>query len=262
MNTAAHDYFGNPDAYFETISLHDSPDLKWDEVSKRAPMLPKGWFELSKLSESIRLEFIRDFWFNALPYLPHVYAFLDRFFAGIESIGVILASQKEKAPFEAFLVYTLRGSKEFFLGHPPLLEKDIELFKKEVNFPLPEDYLQFFRIHNGFKKGADTGIIPANYVPEQRGTFLGEVETKLQGIQCDSELVDPQMLFPFYRSFGLDIYQCFYKNWYPDGQVGNVLCSLSDGTISRYKKTEEGQQTLAFTTFLDWLVFYLEGVES
>jgi len=241
------DYFkeGN---FHDVISLHDQKGLTWEKAKEKAPTLPKGWWELSHLDEGVKLEFIRDFWFNALPYLPHIYRFLDTFFAGVKELGTYLVQRCEKGPFEVFLAYSLKD--RFFLGRPPLLEKEIEAFKRTVDFPLPEDFLNFFRIHNGFSKGADTGIISSYALNEELEHFIRGQE----GLHLGDKVVDPGLLLPFYRSFGLDIYQCFYKDWYPDGEVGNVLCSLSDKTISSWKKEE----TLAFPTFLDWLVFYLE----
>ncbi|MCB1067375.1 MAG: SMI1/KNR4 family protein [Simkania sp.] len=242
------DYFTGDGGYHDAISLQDAPELSWEKAKEKTPNLPKGWWELSKLDPGVKLEFIRDYWFNALPYQPHVYHFLDTFFAGVLEVGVFLAQKRENSPYEAFFTYRLKD--RLYLGRPPLLEKEIEKFKRSISYPLPDDFLNFFRIHNGFAKGGDSGIFSSGALEEERKWFMQAQE----GFFLGEKSVDPELLLPFYRSFGLDIYQCFYKDWYPDGEVGNVLCSLSDRAISSWKEDE----TLAFPTFLDWLVFYLE----
>ncbi len=198
----------------EMISLSESPDLRW--AKKKAPRLTKGWFELSKLEPMIRLEFIRDYWFNPLPYVPIFRAFLDCFFTGVEEVGIVAVKNA------IYLTYSLRGRREFFLGDPPLVDDEIAILKRQIDFPLPEDFLKFFRIHNGFLKGGDTGIYSSGVLAEEAERFK-ELESPLK---LGSEVVSPDLSLPFYRSFGLDVYQCFYKDWYPDGEVGNVLCSL------------------------------------
>lgn len=240
--------------YFEKekmIPLSESPKLKWEAAKKDAPRLTKGWFELSKLEPSIRLEFIRDYWFNALPYVPSFRAFIDRFFAKVDEIGMVSVTSG------VYLTYSMKGRAEFFLGGPPLVDDEIEALKELIDFPLPEDFLKFFRIHNGFFKGGDTGISSSGVLVEEAQRFK-ELEITLK---LGNETVSPDLLLPFYRSFGLDVYQCFYKEWYPDISVGNVLCSLSERTISDYRTREKGRDYLAFPSFLDWLTFYMEEVK-
>lgn len=242
------DYFTQNGGVHEIVVLHRQKVLEWETAKEVAPSLPKGWWELSQLDSSVKLEFIRDFWFNALPYLPHIYQFLDTFFSRVDDISVCLVQRRKNLSFEVFLFYKLKDC--VFLGRPPLLEKEIECLKYSIDFPLPEDFLNFLRIHNGFFKGKDTGIFPSYALVEEKKKF----QLKQEGLTLGKNTVDPELLFPFYQSFGSDIYQCFYKDWYPDGDVGNVFCSLLDKTISSWKEEE----TLSFSTFLDWLVFYLE----
>lgn len=242
------DYFDQDGRFHEVVALHGQRSSKWEQLKEVTPTLPKGWWELSQLDPSVKLEFIRDFWFNALPYVPHIYRALDTFFAEVNEVGVYLAKRKENGFFEPFLFYRLKDRS--FLGRPPLLEKEIEKFKCSIDFPFPEDFLNFFQIHNGFFKGKDTGIFPSYKLSEEKEKF----HRKQEGIRLGKKMIDPELLFPFYQSFGLDVYQCFYKDWYPDGEVGNVFCSLSDKMVSNWKEEE----TLAFSTFLDWLTAYLE----
>lgn len=240
--------------YFEKekmILLSESPNLKWKEAQKEVPQLTKGWFELSRLEPSIRLEFIRDYWFNALPYTPSFCTFIDRFFAKVKDVGMVAATSG------IFLTYSLIGRSDFFLGGPPLIDDEIDALKGQIDFPIPEDFLKFFRIHNGFFKGGDTGIFSSGVFVKEAQRFK---ELKVP-LRLGNKKVAPDLLLPFYRSFGLDVYQCFYSDWYPDRGIGNVLCSLSEGTISDYRIREKGRDYLAFSSFLDWLIFYMEEVK-
>ncbi len=237
--------------YFENekmIRLSESPDLQWNEAVEKAPRLTKSWFELSKLEPIVRLEFIRDYWFNALPYVPSFRGFLDRFFALVDEVAMVGVKNG------VYLTYSLKGRTEFFLGGPPLVDREIAALKEQIDFPLPDDFLKFFRIHNGFFKGGDTGIFSSGVLVEERQRFK-EMEVSLK---LGNETISSELFLPFYRSFDLDVYQCFYRDWYPDLGVGNVLCSLSEGTISDYRSREKGRDYLAFPTFLDWFTFYLE----
>lgn len=235
-------HFGGSTAVF----YHEAPGLSWEAAKKECPRLSKGWFELSKLEKSIRLEFIRDYWINALPYFPHVYAFLDRFFSKVDEIGIISVKKKP------YLYYDLR--KTCFIGGAPHNDEAISAFKDEYQFPFPEDFLQFFRVHNGFTKGLDTGVFPIESLADE----AEKVRSLAHNITSPSEIIKADGLFPFYRSFNLEVYQCFYSYWYVDGQVGNVLCSLKEGTISNFRTRNKGKDYLAFPSFLDWLIFYLE----
>lgn len=232
----------------DLVFFHEKEKLSFEEAKKGFPQISKGWFELSKLQPPVRLEFIRDYWINAVPYFPHVYAAFDRFFSQVEEIGIVGSKRG------VYMTYTLKTT--FFIGGIPLSDEGIETLKGQFDFPFPKDYLHFFRIHNGFAKGKDTGILPAEALPDA----CKNVRSREGIIRCGQEVVDLQELFPFYRSFGLDVYQCFYQNWYVDGQVGNVLCSLAEGKISDFRTREKGEEYLAFTSFLDWLIFYLEGL--
>ena len=69
-------------------------------------------------------------------------------------------------------------------------------------------------------------------------------------------------LIPFYCSFGRKNYQCFYLKWVPLNQVGNVWYSPGRGKIAELGGMETWVEHLAFPTFLDWLMFYLETLEE
>ncbi|MCB1085015.1 MAG: SMI1/KNR4 family protein [Chlamydiia bacterium] len=233
------------------ISLSDEPGLSWEEALNRCPRLTKPWYELSRLEPMVRFEFVRDYWINALPYHPQTLEALDRFFAGVDEIAMIGVKSG------VYTTYSMKGEAPFFMGGPPLKDDEIEGLKEAIDFPLPEDFLKFYRIHNGFLKAGDTGVFSSGVLIEEAGRFqtLGvELKSGNKKARADSFL-------PFYRSFGLDVYQCFYEEWATDAGVGNVLCSLSEKAFSESPITRDGERSLAFPTFTEWLSFYLEDIE-
>lgn len=221
-------------------------DLTWEEGEKKYPRLPKGWFELSRLEQNVRQEFLRDYWVNALIYSPQLYAFVDRFFARVEGTEIVAAKGG------IFLVYGLKEG--LFMGGPPLMDQEIEAFASQVETPLPQDFRQFYRIHDGFFKGGDTGIFSSGVLVEEFKRFTSMNES----LKLGNQTITTASLLPFYRSFGLDVYQCFYEDWYPDGGMGNVHCRLAEGEVFDYR----GEGSLAFPSFTEWLMFYMEEVEA
>ena len=89
----------------EIIFLSELTDLSFEEGKKKAPRLTKAWHELCQLEGEIRFELIRDYWFNALPVIPTFRAFIDRFFAKVEEVGII------STKLGIFMTYTLKDSK-------------------------------------------------------------------------------------------------------------------------------------------------------
>lgn len=230
----------------ETIFLSELKGLSFEEGKKKAPRLTKGWHELCQLEDDIRFELIRDYWFNALPIISTFRAFIDRFFAKVEKVGMI------STKLGIFMTYTLKDRLECFFGGPPLIDEEIEALKGQIDFSLPEDFCRFYRIHNGFFKGGDTGVYSSGVLVEEAQRFkqMGHL------LSLGAQKVSTDLLLPFYRSFGLDVYQCFYKEWYLDEGMGNVLCSLTEETIS-----DPNRDPMAFPTFLEWLTFYMEEVK-
>ena len=84
----------------------------------------------------------------------------------------------------------------------------------------------------------------------------GEVRTK------SGKVVNPKTLIPFYESFGMPFYQCFWDGWHPEQEMGNVYYSGESNTISDPALTDEGSmEQMTFPTFSEWLLFYLEQFE-
>ncbi|MEI8366127.1 MAG: SMI1/KNR4 family protein [Parachlamydiaceae bacterium] len=247
-------------SFHSVIPLHKTPNITWEEIKAKAPDLSRGWFELSHLNANDRIEFSRDFWLTKLPYSPLLDESLSRFFGSLDDIGIFVTQKKFEDPYETHLVYSIRGDRGFFCGGPPASEK--ALVKLQLSFPnyiLPNDYLTFLQIHNGFCKTTDsTGIIRAEDVPEIYQAFR-KVQTD-PILTSKGTFIDPTTLIPFYESFGMPFYQCFLADWYPDQEMGNVYYSGETKTISDIYSGSSGPETMAFTSFTDWLVFYLERI--
>lgn len=244
--------------FHSVIALHHAKDISWDEIKKKVPTLSRGWYELARLDVADRIEFSRDFWLSKLPYRQGFDEFLNRFFSSLDDIGVFITQKKFDDPFVAHLVYSLKGDSGFFCGLPPITDgalTELQHFFHQNIFPT--DYIAFLQIHNGFFKATDcTGVIKTEDVPQ---TYLDLQRLQLEPIMTSKgTFVDPKTLIPFYESFGMPFYQCFWSEWYPEGEMGNVYYSREGKTISDIYTGTSSTETMAFPTFSDWLIFYLE----
>lgn len=246
--------------FHKVIVLHDAPDVGWDLISSKVPHLTRGWYELSRLPTKDRIEFTRDFWISKLPYRPSLAEVITRFFASLDELGIYITQQKFDDPFEVEMVYSLKGDSGFYRGGPPASEEDILLLKKQFpDYMFPLDYLAFLQIHDGFWKTTDcTGLTRSSKLSDSYSNFQ-ELLNKVPPTTSKGEPVTPKSLIPFYESFGMPYYQCFWAEWYPEDEMGNVYYSGETKTIPDVKKGF-GADNLAFPTFSDWLGFYLERV--
>ena len=241
----------------EALSLTEAKP-SWDALQKKVPNFPRGFFELCNLELSDRIEFFKEYWLKTLPYAPKASPRIETFFQKIEDIGVYVVKTKEREGYNIEFVYSISQQNCFFRGGPPLTEEEINSKNHQFNYVLPKDYLSFFQIHNGFARHNDIGIICLEQVKACQEKLFQRLEGK--GPQFSSSFFyERDSLIPFYECFGLHSYQCFFKEWRPTPEMGNVYFSGVDYTISDTSKKEED---LAFETFLDWLVFYLEGRET
>lgn len=249
--------------FHSVIALHQAPDISWNTIKAKVPDLCKGWFELAHLSAKDRIEFSRDFWLAKLPYRQGLNESINRFFSSLDDIGIFLTQKKFEDPYEAHLVYSIKDNGGFFRGASPASEKQLSNLQKF--FPdhiLPNDYFVFLQIHNGYCKATDcTGITAAEVVPENYETLQQLMMQYDPIVTSRNSIVDPKTLIPFYESFGMPFYQCFWTEWYPDQEMGNVYYSGVDNTISDVFRGMSGSEIMAFPTFTDWLMFYLERVE-
>lgn len=269
MDLHALEYFSayaepGPRGHFHKVTaLHEDPLLDWTQVSRMVPGICRGWYELARLNVKDRIEFTRDFWLAKLPYQPDVHQFFMKFFDSLDDVGVFLTQKMSEEPFVAHLVYSLADNNGFFHGCSPAKEEDlVDLQKEFTDYILPNDYLSFLQIHNGFAKLTDTGVFPSTKIKERFDLFQkilreGDVPiTTMKGVP-----LNPASLIPFYESFGMPFFQCFWGEWYPEQEMGNVYYSCEERKISTCESKEQCGETLAFQTFMGWLMFYLEKIE-
>lgn len=256
---------GDPsgDIFHKVISLTEG-DFEWDALRKNIPTLPRGWFELSRLPQEERLEFTRDFWLSKLLFSASDAARyarpLEEFFENLENVEIFACQVDKEQPYELHMVYSMADATGFFQGMPPASPEAIQSLKKQfANCRLPPDYVAFLEIHNGFSKYTDSGILQTGALAKTHQQ-LQELLSEAVLIRPDGQVIDPKNLIPFYESFGLHSYQCFYSDWYPEDEMGNVYFSEHDHTISNFLDTNNLEANLAFPTFLGWLVFYLEDI--
>lgn len=267
MNSHVHKYYRKSKGdeplrrhFHEVIPLHEEKKLSWEEAQQKVRSLPRGWYELSHLCSLDRIEFVRDFWLSTLPFVPHVNRFFHEFFHSLDDIGVFILQWREGLSYECEMVYSLKDGSCFYQGMSPADEKEIMLLNDQFGGHLPKDFLQFLQIHSGFSKHTDTGIFRAQDMPRIHRRFVQDALDQNLLIKCRGQVIDPSDLIPFYESFGLRAYQCFLKEWYPELEMGNVYFSFRDKMISDFQDPNALSDTLAFSSFLDWLIFYLETI--
>jgi hypothetical protein len=264
MNENMHNFFISDVAerYFnEVIPLHETSCFEWETLSRKAPLLPRGWFELAHLALEDRIEFTQEYWQSKLPFecaSADVEKGICAFFERLEDIGFFLTQEKKGSVFTPHMVYSFKNGTGFFQGGPPASAATKEILLKrfgKINFPI--DYLAFLEIHDGFSKYTDTGII--------KSRDMAQVYQRLQHLLSEEVLIgagrviDQENLIPFYESTILHCYQCFYSDWYPEIDMGNIYFSAHDRSISNYHDYRF-EENLAFPTFLGWLKFYLEDI--
>jgi len=114
------------------------------------------YYQISQLPMNIRKEFLLDFWFNALPSSAHVRAMVEKFFAEVEEVEVDFSQKLPK------LIYHTTQGNSCYEGFPPLKNNELDSLVKEIEFQLPDDFLKFFRVHNGFKKRGVGELVHSN----------------------------------------------------------------------------------------------------
>lgn len=247
--------------FHEVILLQQDNKYPWEQLQVKCPDLCRGWFELASLSKEDRIEFTKEFWISKLPFQPGMAGYLDTFFSRIEDIYVYIVQSKFDDPIEAHLVYSLKGGNGFFRGNSPAKESDLTALKAHFNKCIfPEEYLAFLQIHNGFSKTTDSGILSAAEVENNFIFLQGLIGSKETVLKSGDKNVDPLNLIPFYKSFNLPFFQCFYTEWFPRDEMGNVYYS-SDANIISDLSQRASADNMAFTTFSRWLVFYLEAIQ-
>src|SRR5438105_3106796 len=94
-------------SFHEVISLNMEGDLSWSEIVQKVPHMPKGWFELARISPKDRIDFTYEAWLDKLSFHPNLENHLSQFFRSLDDIAIYLVQQKWDDPFEAEMVYSL-----------------------------------------------------------------------------------------------------------------------------------------------------------
>jgi len=257
MNPLACQFYEKGD-FLSVDHLSQDQHLKWEQISEKVPELPRAWFELSRVSSEERIEFVQDFWLDLLPLNFSAHPLISNFFSQLDDICIIITRGEEEVHPE--MVYSFADNSTFFRGLPPANEEDIRRFIQAIEVRIPSDYRTFLRIHNGFGKFSELGVLKLENIMEAREQVRGILSGAESPIKQGDRLVNPESLIPFYEVFGMSSFQCFYSDWYPESDVGNVYLSGIDYTISDVSDRRAWQENLAFSTFSEWLGFYLEGM--
>lgn len=242
----------------EVLFLSGSTKFEWNDISEKVPDLPRGWFELSRISPEERIEFVCDLWLDRLPFRPATHASLTEFFSRLDDISIIIV--KRDSEMQPEMVYSLSDNSSFFRGLPPCTEEDVRSFRSEISLSLPYDYLSFLRLHNGFGKLSERGILRIEDIPSTRQEVRNLLMNREKVIKWKGHNVSPDALIPFYEDYGLNSFQCFFSEWYPGSEMGNVYLSGINYTISDTTHRGFWGEQLAFPGFLEWLTDYLDGM--
>lgn len=268
MDQHVKDYFcqfseKSPQGQFhKVIVLHDAPDGDFDIIARSLPPECHGWLELAQLPTSDRIEFVREFWLGKLRSCPRLVAFLVSFFDTLEDIGIYVTQARFDDPLECHMVYSLPNDTGFFRGKPPITEDRLlqiqEYFSEWV---IPSDYLAFLQVHDGFAKTTDcTGLTMSRKMIHSYERFQEYLIQQDTLKTTAGRVVDIKSLIPFYESFGMPFYQCFWGEWHPESEMGNVYYSGLAHAINDPESNTGTEEQMAFPTFADWLVFYLEKI--
>jgi len=262
MNSQIRDFFkvnGSQDPHFQEVRfLSEEKELQWEEVEKTG--LPRGWFELSQVSFEDRVEFSREFWLKRLSFHPTATPGIAEFFDQLDDVAVVICRQTKEEPWRAELVYSLADNSTFFRGLPPADEEEIDWAKKQLREDLPKDFWGFYRLHNGFGKLTELGLLPLDELQDARERLINSVIKSDRPLRMLEQWIDPSSLVPFYEEYGLGSFQCFNSEWYPSSEMGNVYFSAIDYTLSDISDRKTWAENLAYPTFLEWLTAFLEGM--
>lgn len=262
MNPLAKKYYelGGESNIQEVLFLSEEKDLDWNSVLEKNPDMPRGWVELARVSSEERIEFVSDLWLSRLPFHPIAQKAFTQFFSRLDDIAIVAV--KRNSDVSAEMVYSFADNRSFFRGLPPSVEEDVRLFKNELGTRLPYDYLSFLRLHNGFGKLSEIQIMPMDEVFAAREIVKSLISDPEHAIQWKNQMIDPNSLIPFYEEFGLNSFQCFFTDWYPDSDMGNVYLSGINDSLSDTSDRSQWTEQLAFPSFLEWLAFYLRGMSA
>lgn len=266
MNNHVKEFYGLDCEGLETpfedvIDIRANRLYDFEEIRVKCPRFPRGYLELCELNFEDRVEFVKCFWEKNLTFTPHVYQFLEDFFSTLEDIDVLLVKKTLEKEYECHFIYSLKDDYTFYRAKPSIDEAALKELTTSLKGSLPKDYLNFLKIHDGFSKDGDLGLIHSSDIVRETKLLQSKIQSLPAPVLFEGKVIEPELLIPFYKSFGLDVYQCFVKNWYPEKEMGNTLFSLSEGYLSDYNDPISQARNLSFPTFSDWLVFYMEVID-
>lgn len=227
------------------LEAHAIEGLSWKEVTKQAPRVPRGWYELMGFPKQDRLQFFLEFWLTTLECESTI---IRRFFDILDSIDVYIYRIGKK-PYEVCMLYSSKDGLHEFHGAPPLAS----CF---YNPPILGDsvYQSFFRIHNGFGKYDDLGILPYRSL----GKAQHELSKQLRhhGVLSREESCLSCGFFPFYGYPEATSYQCFLCD--PEVRQGRPSPNICVNTNFLENLEPDFSHYSQFkTSFLEWLEDYL-----
>lgn len=252
-----------PQGHFhKVIVLHDAPDAEFDLIGRSLPDECRGWLELAQLPTSDRIDLVKEYWFYKMKNSPRLINFLVSFFETVDDIGIFITQSHPNEPLESHMVYSLPNDTGFYRGKLPATEGQLlEIQDRFTEWVLPSDYLAFLQVHNGFAKATDcTGITCTDKLIPAYERFQAYLDQQDPLYTTTGRAVDAKSLIPFYESYGMPFYQCFWNEWHPEGEMGNVYYSGLTHTIIDPEGELGKAEQMAFATFADWLVFYLERI--
>lgn len=256
MNSLARKFFQSGAQSFREVIIVSEEKVDSSSIPSD---LPRGWLELASLSSRDRVDFTRDFWLSRLPFHPKATEHLVQFFSKLDDVAVVLRKEEEEDLFTAELVYSLADESSFFRGLVPSTEMEILELKREIGAILPPGYLSFLHLHNGFGKLSEIGCLQIDEILDARRRLIDHLLEMHEPIYSGEKALDAGALIPFFETFSS--FQCFYMDWYPGTEMGNVSLSMIDNTVSDVSDPRIWVEELAFPTFLEWLVYYLQGMD-
>jgi hypothetical protein len=249
--------------FHKVLALHDAPDGDFAKLATSLLPQVRGWLELAQLPLADRIELTREFWLCKMRAYPRLNQFLLNFFDTIEDIGIFVTQRRFDEELQCHMVYSLPDDGGYFRGLAPATEEQVlDIQNYFSDWVLPDDYLAFLQIHNGFAKTTDcTGLIPTTKLISNYEYFQQLLEQHERSIIAKGVPLNPKLLLPFYESFGMPFYQCFWGEWHPEGEMGNVYYSGVTHSITEPVGVSGEADNMAFSTFADWLIFYLERID-
>jgi hypothetical protein len=240
---------GIKDPFHEVLLLSSDLDFTFEELKAKADNFPRSWFELISLSTKEKKEFLFEYWLDTLHPSFEFLQELDIFFSSLEDIGIFLVKEFVSSPYLVELVYSLEKKNLFFVGLPPRMtpfSAEAELFSF-----FPDDYLSFLKIHNGFRRFDEKGIIPLEQLKEYSYRFQKCYTESLKKIPLGQRVDDPKVFFPFSRDKNGGV-SCFHLGF--NNSIGKVCyinnhCHLKTDPMVGFERT--------FDSFTHWLCHYL-----